>query len=143
MSKSSFAGLKPIEFEIPRSGLKPIEKVLRTPDEIFDGVKLPFISNYLMTHVHSDIRIHYLDEGPKDARETVLLMHGEPTWCYIYRHMIPPLVQAGYRVIAPDLPGFGRSDKPSKRDDISYERLVNWMTEFTVTLKINNITFFG
>lgn len=70
-------------------------------------------------------------------------MHGEPTWSYLYRHMIPPLVAAGYRVIAPDLPGFGRSDKPAHREDISYERQVNWMTEWLVTLKLNNITLFA
>ena len=89
------------------------------------------------------MRIHYVDEGPKDAKETVLMMHGEPTWAYLYRHMIPPLVAAGYRVVVPDLVGFGRSDKPSKREDISYEREVDWMTEWLVTLKLDDITFFG
>ena len=71
------------------------------------------------------------------------MMHGEPTWGYLYRHMIPPLVAAGFRVIVPDLVGFGRSDKPSKREDISYEREVDWMTEFLVTLRLDDITFFG
>ena len=103
----------------------------------------PYQPNYITTHIHSEVRIHYVDEGPKDAKETILMMHGEPTWGYLYRHMIPPLVAAGHRVIVPDLVGFGRSDKPSKREDISYEREVDWMTEFLVTLGLDDITFFG
>ena len=103
--------------------MNKIEKVLRTPDDCFKNLPdFPYKPNYITTHIHSEVRIHYVDEGPKDAKETLLLMHGEPTWCYLYRNMIPPLVKAGYRVIAPDLPGFGRSDKPANREDISYER---------------------
>ena len=97
----------------------------------------------MTTHIHGEVRIHYVDEGPRDAKETVLLLHGEPTWAYLYRHMIPDLVAAGYRVIVPDLPGFGRSDKPSKREDISYEREVDWMTEWLVAMKLDDITLFG
>jgi haloalkane dehalogenase len=133
-----------VKFTIPITGLNKIEKVLRTPDDRFTSLPdFPYEPKYLMTHSHADVRIHYVDEGPRDAKDTIILMHGEPTWSYLYRHMIPPLVDAGYRVIAPDLPGFGRSDKPAKREDISYERLVNWMTEFVVSLGLDNMTLFA
>ncbi len=72
------------------------------------------------------LRVHYLDEGPRDA-PTVLLMHGEPSWCFLYRKMIPVLSAAGFRSVAPDLVGFGRSDKPTKRTDYTYARHVEWM----------------
>jgi haloalkane dehalogenase len=71
--------------------------------------------------------VHYLDEGPGSGSETILLMHGEPSWSYLYRKMIGPLTGAGFRVIAPDLVGFGRSDKPARRDDYTYARHVEWM----------------
>ena len=126
------------------NGMNPIEKILRTPDERFaDLPDWPFEPNYITTYIHGEVRIHYVDEGPQDAKETILLIHGEPTWAYLYRHMIPPLAAAGHRVIAVDLVGFGRSDKPSKREDISYEREVDWITEWLVTLGLDNITFFG
>jgi haloalkane dehalogenase len=73
------------------------------------------------------LRVHYIEEGRPDADETVLLMHGEPSWCYLYRKMVPVLVKCGFRVIAPDLVGFGRSDKPAERTDYTYERHVQWM----------------
>ncbi len=73
------------------------------------------------------IRVHYLDEGPPEATETVLLLHGEPSWSYLYRTMIPILAAAGHRVIAPDLVGFGRSDKPADRADYTYARHVEWL----------------
>ena len=84
----------------------------------------PFESRYLTIRSHAELRVHYIDEGPRTAKETVLLMHGEPTWCYLYRKMIPIFANAGYRVIAPDLIGFGKSDKPAAREDYSYERQV-------------------
>jgi haloalkane dehalogenase len=92
---------------------------LRTDDSCFDNLPdYNYSPNYLMVDDSEggQLRVHYLDEGPKDAAP-ILLMHGEPTWSFLYRKMIPILVQAGHRVIAPDLVGFGRSDKPSKRDD--------------------------
>ncbi|MGO9342541.1 MAG: haloalkane dehalogenase, partial [Acidimicrobiales bacterium] len=116
-------------------------EILRTPDERF--VDLPgydFEPHYL--HVPAvpesddpqgpdadgqELRVHYIDEGPPDAEETVLLMHGEPSWCYLYRKMVPVLASAGIRVVAPDLVGFGRSDKPARRTDYTYERHVAWM----------------
>ena len=69
------------------------------------------------------------EERPEDG-QVVLLLHGEPSWCYLYRHMIPPLVEAGLRVVAPDLIGFGRSDKPVSKSDYSYAAHVDWMREF-------------
>ena len=93
-------------------------KVLRTPEERFANLPdFPFAPNYL--HVGHDLRMHYIDEGPKDG-PTVLLLHGEPTWSFLYRKMIPPLVNAGFRTVAPDLIGFGKSDKPTKISDYSY-----------------------
>lgn len=74
--------------------------------------------------------MHYIDEGDDNSKETILLMHGEPTWSYLYRRFIPILAEAGFRVIAPDLIGFGKSDKPEKREDFTYDRKVNWMRSF-------------
>ena len=85
--------------------------------------------------------MHYVDEGPADALP-VLLLHGEPSWSYLYRHMIPPLAAAGHRVIAPDLIGFGRSDKPVRTRDYSYAGHVDWMRQFVETLDLTGITLF-
>lgn len=119
-------------------------RYLRTPDERFaDLTDFAFEPNY----VHVDdtegdrLRIHYLDEGPSDA-SPVLLLHGEPTWCYLYRHMIPILASAGHRVVAPDLVGFGRSDKPTERSDYTYQRHVDWMAEWLQKVDLSNITLF-
>ena len=87
--------------------------------------------------------MHYLDEGPADG-PVVLLMHGEPSWCYLYRTMIPELVDAGLRCIAPDLVGFGRSDKPAERDDYTYARHVEWVRALVLdVLGLDDVTFFG
>ncbi len=119
---------------------------VRTPDDRF--VDLP---DYDFTPRYADVadgeggtlRVHHLDEGPADA-PPVLLMHGEPSWCYLYRHMIPSLVAAGHRVVAPDLVGFGRSDKPTRQEDYSYARHVEWMRELLFEhLDLRDITFFG
>jgi len=88
------------------------------------------------------LRLHYVDEGPKDAKETVLLLHGEPSWSYLYRKMIGPLARAGFRVVAPDLIGFGRSDKPANQDDYSYQRHVDWLRSLVQQLKLKNMTLF-
>jgi len=123
--------------------LGPVESVLRTPDECFKDVPdYPFEANYFQLKSHGSIRMHYLDQGPKDAAETILLVHGEPCWSFIYRHMIPILAGAGFRVIAPDLVGFGRSDKPTKRTDHSIERHVDWLSELIMGLDLNNLTVF-
>ncbi|MEP5728085.1 MAG: haloalkane dehalogenase [Sulfitobacter sp.] len=88
------------------------------------------------------LRVHYLDEGPAQAGP-VLLLHGEPSWSYLYRHMIPPLAEAGHRVIAPDLVGFGRSDKPTEQSDYTYQRHVDWMKSVVEQLDLTSITLFA
>ncbi|WP_445940860.1 alpha/beta fold hydrolase, partial [Pseudomonas sp.] len=116
--------------------------VLRTPDSRFDNLPgYAFAAHYLSVDdgEGSQLRVHYLDEGPADA-PPVLLLHGEPSWSYLYRKMIPILVAAGHRVIAPDLVGFGRSDKPSKRSDYTYQRHVDWMQAVLEQLNLQHIT---
>ena len=113
--------------------------LLRTPDERFED--LPNFS-YEPHYLEIDgIRIHYVDEGPKDS-EVILLMHGEPSWSFLYRHMIPILVGAGLRIIAPDLVGFGRSDKPTKQEDHTYAKHVKWMSTLVEQLDLQKITLF-
>ncbi|HET6443451.1 MAG TPA: haloalkane dehalogenase [candidate division Zixibacteria bacterium] len=119
-------------------------QLLRTPDERFQNLPdYPFEPNYL--HIDSGdggtLRVHYLDEGPR-AASPVLLLHGEPSWSFLYRKMVPPLVDAGYRVVAPDLVGFGRSDKPAERSDYTYKRLVDWTTLVIESLDLHDITLF-
>lgn len=117
---------------------------LRTDDSCFDDLDgYSFAPNYLLVDdtEGAQLRVHYVDEGPKDATP-ILLMHGEPSWSYLYRKMIPPLVAAGYRVIAPDLIGFGRSDKPTKRTDYTYQRHVDWMGSVLEQLQLTDITLF-
>ncbi|HET9091393.1 MAG TPA: haloalkane dehalogenase [Acidimicrobiales bacterium] len=104
-------------------------EVLRTPEDRFAGLAgYGFAPNYrtVATPGGAPVRVHFLDEGPRDG-EIALLMHGEPSWSFLYRHVIPLLVGAGLRCIAPDLVGFGRSDKPARREDYTYERHVAWM----------------
>lgn len=121
-------------------------KTLRTPDERFSGLAgYAFAPNYaeIPDGDGGTLRVHYLDEGPSDAAP-VLLMHGEPSWSYLYRHMIPALVEAGNRVIAPDLVGFGRSDKPTEMSDYTFARHVDWMSALLFDhLDLQEITFFG
>lgn len=106
-------------------------KVLRTPDDRFDGLPGFDYEPHYVDVPGGDgsgaLRVHYLDEGPPGADDTVLLLHGEPSWCYLYRKMVPVLADAGLRVVAPDLVGFGRSDKPAARADYTYARHVEWM----------------
>jgi haloalkane dehalogenase len=116
-------------------------KILRTPDERFVSLPgFPFAPHYAETS--DGLRVHYLDEGP-GAAAPVLLLHGEPTWSYLYRKMIPVLTAAGHRCVAPDIVGFGRSDKPADRGDYSYRRLVDWMSEVVFDrLDLRDITLF-
>ncbi|KZZ13835.1 haloalkane dehalogenase [Oleiphilus sp. HI0118] len=110
---------------------------LRTPEARFE--RLPnyaFTPNYIEI---DEMRMHFVDEGPRDA-DPILMMHGEPTWSYLYRHMIPICVAAGHRVIAPDLIGFGKSDKPTSTEDYSYAQHMRWMQKFIDKLELNNIT---
>jgi len=116
-------------------------KILRTPDDRFSNLAgYPYEPNYLEVPDSEDgwLRIHYVDVGPNKA-EPVLMMHGEPSWSYLYRKMIPIVTDAGFRVIAPDLVGFGKSDKPSKRSDYTYERHVNWMQAWLEQVGIDKI----
>jgi haloalkane dehalogenase len=117
-------------------------KTLRTPDERFENLPgYDFAPNYLQIDDTDggELRVHYLDEGPADA-DPVLLLHGEPSWSFLYRKMIPILVRAGHRVIAPDLVGFGKSDKPVERTDYTYQRHVDWMQSVIDQLDLTNIT---
>ena len=119
-------------------------RVLRTPDERFEGLPgYGFAPRYaeLGDFEGGSLRMHYLDEGDA-AGEVVLLLHGEPSWSYLYRKMILPLAAAGLRVVAPDLIGFGRSDKPAKRDDYSYARHLGWLTGLLDELGLSRITLF-
>jgi haloalkane dehalogenase len=120
--------------------------VLRTPDGRFEGLDgFPFAAHYaeVADGGGEPLRMHYLDEGPPDAAP-ILLPHGEPTWSYLYRHMIPVLVEAGYRCIAPDLIGFGRSDKPTAPLDYSYGRHLAWLRSLVFDhLDLYEITLFG
>lgn len=118
--------------------------ILRTPDECFANLEdYPFAPHYTQIATEDGtIRIHHLDEGPEDG-PLVLCMHGQPVWSYLYRKVIPHLVRVGARVIAPDLVGYGKSDKPASRDDYSYERQVAWMGQWLTQNDFSNITFFG
>ncbi len=120
-------------------------KVLRTPDERFaDLPGYPFPPHY--RDVAADdgtvLRVHHLDEGPVSG-PVVLLLHGEPSWSYLYRTMIPVLAEAGLRVIAPDLVGFGRSDKPGEQSDYTYARHVEWMWQLIAGVGVDDITLFA
>jgi len=114
--------------------------VLRTPDDRFENLPdFDFDPHYVEI---GNYRVHYLDEGPADG-EIVLMLHGEPTWSYLYRKMIPVLVDAGYRCIVPDLIGFGRSDKPVSMDTHTYKFHVDAMTALVIELGLSDVTFFG
>jgi haloalkane dehalogenase len=117
-------------------------KVLRTPDERFKSLKdFPFEPKYAEVPDGDGgrLRIHYVDEGPPNG-SAVLLMHGEPSWSFLYRKMIPIFLSAGYRAVAPDLIGFGRSDKPADRNDYTYNRHVEWMTAWLEQVDLKGVT---
>ena len=120
-------------------------QVLRTPDSRFENLPgWPFAARYAdITDVATGqaLRMAYEDEGPRDGA-TVLLLHGEPSWSYLYRHMIPALVASGHRVVAPDLIGFGRSDKPADRNDYTYERHVAWLSQWFTDVDLHDVTLF-
>ena len=119
-------------------------QVLRTPDNCFENLRdYAFEPHYceIQDADGTALRIHYLDEGAEDAAP-VLLMHGEPSWCYLYRKIVPKLAAMGHRAIAPDLIGFGRSDKLAHRNDYSYERHVAWMSQWLTKLNLQKITLF-
>jgi haloalkane dehalogenase len=115
-------------------------EILRTPDECFVNLSdYPFAPHYVEV---DGLRIHYVDEGPHEA-DPVLMLHGEPSWSYLYRKIIPIVAAAGYRVIAPDLVGFGRSDKPTRREDYTYQHHVDWMRGLLLALDLKQITLVG
>ena len=120
-------------------------KALRTPDDRFEGLPGYDFQPLYVEVPDGDggqLRIHYIDEGPADANP-VLMMHGEPSWSYLYRKMIPIIVDAGHRAVTPDLIGFGRSDKPAEKSDYTFQRHVDWMTSFLNQLDLKSTTFFG
>jgi haloalkane dehalogenase len=113
---------------------------LRTPESRFTNLPdYPFAPHY--RELRSGLRLHYLDEGPRDA-PAVLLLHGEPSWSYLYRKMIPAIVAGGLRAIAPDLIGFGKSDKPECMADYTYQGHVDWMREWLEALDLKGLTLF-
>lgn len=119
-------------------------KVLRTPDSCFDNLPGYDFQPHYLTIKDDDgtpLRVHYIDCGPQDA-EPILLMHGNPSWVYLYRKMIPTLLKTGRRVIAVDLIGCGRSDKPAKRKYYTQTRHIDWMQKWLLRLDLNHITLF-
>lgn len=113
-------------------------RILRTDEARFAGLPdYPFTANYL--DVEPGLRMHFVDEGPADAAP-VIMLHGEPSWSYLYRHMIPVVADAGYRVLAPDLIGFGKSDKPADVSDYSYHNHMDWLARWINALDLHNIT---
>lgn len=126
----------------------PAIPVLRTPDARFEALTdFPYAPHYLNIEDPDlgTLRVHYLDEGPVDGRanpEVILLLHGQATWSYSFRKMIPLLTAAGYRVIAPDLVGFGRSDKPADWEAHSFAKQVAWLDQTLEALEIHNSTGF-
>jgi haloalkane dehalogenase len=120
-------------------------KFVRTPDERFANLPgYPFAPHYVDVPdgEGGTLRMHYVDEGPRDGK-VVLLLHGEPSWSYLYRKMIPGIVFAGHRAIAPDLIGFGRSDKPTEQSDYTFQSHLDWLTSFLHQLDLRDITYFG
>lgn len=118
-----------------------MKTVLRTPEACFKALPdFPFTPHYLnIEHAqYGNVRMAYIDEGPKDA-PVVLMLHGEPSWSFAYRKVISAIVAAGYRAVAPDHIGFGRSDKLPERKDYSYQQFVDWMQSFVSQLALKNI----
>ena len=119
--------------------------ILRTPDAHFENLPdwsfHPHYTQIIDASTSQILRLAYVEEGPRDG-PAVLLMHGEPTWSYLYRHIIPKLVALGYRVVAPDLIGFGRSDKLADRNDYTYERHVAWLSSWLTAMNLSDITLF-
>lgn len=114
--------------------------IKHTPKEAFHSIPdYPFKPNWM--DIGEGLTLHYVDEGPKDG-PVVLLLHGEPSWSFLYRKMIPIFVDAGYRTLAPDLIGFGKSSKPSEQSDYTYARHIEWMTRWLNQMDISNINLF-
>jgi haloalkane dehalogenase len=119
-------------------------EILRTPDERFERLEgYDFAPHYMGVKGEGDtpLRMHYLDEGPRGAAP-ILLMHGNPTWAYLYRKIIRKLALQGHRVVAPDLVGFGRSDKPAARSDYTMARHIAWVSEWFARMELKDATLF-
>ncbi|MHA2270078.1 MAG: haloalkane dehalogenase [Promethearchaeota archaeon] len=118
---------------------------VRTPEERFkDILNFPYEPYYIENlKGFEDLRMCYYDEGPKDSTEVFLCLHGEPTWSYLYRKMIPIFLKSGYRIVAPDFFGFGRSDKPVKDEIYTFDFIRNSLVEFIKLLDLNNLTLVG
>lgn len=115
---------------------------LTTPEHCFEQITdFCYPPHFLQVDDNEggSLNLHYVDEGPKDG-DVVLMLHGEPSWSYLYRKMIAPVVAAGYRVIAPDLIGFGKSDKPTERTDYTYQRHLDWVRQIIIQLNLKDIT---
>ena len=113
-------------------------RVLRTPDDRFrDLPDYPYAPHW--TELGDGLRMHHVDEGPGDA-DPVLMLHGEPSWSYLYRRMVPIFADADFRAVAPDLVGFGKSDKPAGKNDYSYQSHMDWLTEWLLALDLRRIT---
>jgi pimeloyl-ACP methyl ester carboxylesterase len=114
---------------------------LRTPDQRFAGLPGYAYAPHYVDDLPGcgGLRVHYLDEGPRDAKATTLCLHGNPSWCYLYRHMIPVFTAAGLRVLAPDLIGFGRSDKPAEQSFHSFDFHRTMLMRFIERLKLTDI----
>ncbi|OJJ17337.1 haloalkane dehalogenase [marine bacterium AO1-C] len=116
-------------------------QVLQTPESQFDNLPgYSFEPKYVS--VDEDLQMHYVDEHPEGATETVLMLHGEPSWSYLYRKMIPIIAKAGHRAVAPDLIGFGKSGKPTKTSDYTYKTHLTWLKAFVEKLDLKDITLF-
>lgn len=127
--------MKDTEILFTKSG----QPFVRTPEEYFDNLPdFNYSQNYIFIN---GLRMHYIDEGPRNG-EVILLLHGQPTWSYLYRKMIPILVAAGHRVIAPDHIGMGRSDKPTRIEDYTYHNHIDWVEQFISKLNLKDITLF-
>ena len=112
-------------------------QALRTPDDRFADLRgFAFAPHYLE---QDGLRVHYIDEGPRDAVVTALCLHGNPTWSYLYRKMIPVFTGAGLRVVAPDLIGFGRSDKPAEASWHSFDQHREMLLAFVERLDLTNV----
>lgn len=117
-------------------------ELLRTDEDRFSGLPdWPYRTHHVEVTLPDlpTVRVGYIDEGPRDA-PTVLCLHGEPTWSYLYRYVVAELLDAGLRVVCPDLVGFGRSDKPTRTADHTYARHVGWMTGFVDALDLQATT---
>lgn len=115
---------------------------LTTPEKCFEQIAdFQYAPQFLQVDDNEggSLKLHYIDEGRKDGN-VVLMLHGEPSWAYLYRKMIEPVANAGYRVIAPDLIGFGKSDKPTKRSDYTYQRHLDWVRQVIIQLNLQDIT---